>query len=165
VVAAAHARAVRLGATLGPFEAWLALRGLRTLGLRVRRQSEVAAALAQALVGMPGVARVHHPQLDGSSERERAARLLPDGSGGMLAFDLEGGRDAVQRLIDRLRLACFAASLGGVETTVSHPELTSHRGLTAAERERLGISPGTVRVSCGIEDPEDVIADFRQSLA
>jgi cystathionine beta-lyase/cystathionine gamma-synthase len=83
----------------------------------------------------------------------------------MLSFDLEDGREAVQRLLDRLRLARFAASLGGVETTVSHPEITSHRGLTPEERAQLGISPGTVRVSTGIEAPEDIVADFAQALA
>ncbi len=160
----ARSRAVRFGTTLGPFEAWLTLRGLRTLGLRVRRQSANALALAEALPGMPGVAAVHHPNLPGSAYRAVAARLLPEGTGGMLAFDLAGGRDAAQTLLDRLRLVRFAASLGGVETTVSHPELTSHRGLTAEEREQLGISPGTVRVSAGIEAPGDIVADFAQAL-
>ena len=159
VVAAAKARAVRFGTTLGPFEAWLALRGLRTLGLRVRRQSANADELARALPEMPGVTAVHRPG------GERVARLLPEGAGGMLSFDLAGGRDAVQRLLDRLQLVRFAASLGGVETTVSHPELTSHRGLTAEERRRLGISAGTVRVSTGIEAPQDIVADFAQALA
>jgi cystathionine beta-lyase/cystathionine gamma-synthase len=158
VLAQARARAIRLGTTLGPFEAWLALRGLRTLGLRVRRQSANADLLAIALGRMPAVTGVHR------ASGERVRRLLPEGSGGMLAFDVDGGREAVQRLLDRLRLVRFAASLGGVETTVSHPELTSHRGLTPAERGRLGIAPGTVRVSTGIEAAADIIADFQQAL-
>lgn len=165
VVAAARARGIRIGTTLGPFEAWLALRGLRTLALRVRRQSDNALALARGLRGLPGVSAVFHPGLDDSPYRERAARLLPDGTGGMLAFELAGGRGAVQSLLDRLQLARFAASLGGVETTLSHPEIASHRGLSSEERAALGITPGTVRVSAGIEDPEDLLADFERALA
>ncbi len=83
----------------------------------------------------------------------------------MMAFDLEGGRPAVQRMMDRFRLVAFAASLGGVETTISYPELTSHRSLSAAERAELGVGPGTVRVSVGIEDADDIVADFAQALA
>jgi cystathionine beta-lyase/cystathionine gamma-synthase len=89
---------------------------------------------------------------------------MPEGSGGMMAFDLEGGRDAVQRMIKRFKLVTFAASLGGVETTVSYPELTSHRSLSAEERAQLGVGAGTVRVSVGIEDPDDIVQDFAQAL-
>jgi cystathionine beta-lyase/cystathionine gamma-synthase len=155
----ARARSARTGTTLGPFEAWLALRGLRTLDLRMRRHSDSSLALARALELQAGVARVHHPLLQGPN------RLLPHGSGGMMAFDLAGGRDSVQRMMKRFELATFAASLGGVETTVSYPEITSHRSLSAAERAELGIGPGTVRVSVGLEDADDIIADFTQAIA
>jgi methionine-gamma-lyase len=164
LLAAARARSVRTGSTLGPFDAWLALRGLRTLEVRMRRHSDNGIALARALRTMPGVARVHHPLLEGSPSYEVAKRLLPEGAGGMLAFDLEGGRDAVQRMLTRFQMVRFAASLGGVETTVSYPEITSHRGLSPAERHELGVGPGTVRVSVGIEAAEDVIADFAHAL-
>jgi cystathionine beta-lyase/cystathionine gamma-synthase len=83
----------------------------------------------------------------------------------MMAFDLDGERDAVQRMLSRFRLVSFAASLGGVETTISYPEITSHRSLSAQERSELGVGPGTVRVSVGIEDADDIIADFSQALA
>jgi cystathionine beta-lyase/cystathionine gamma-synthase len=83
----------------------------------------------------------------------------------MMAFDLEGGRAAVQRMMSRFKLAAFAASLGGVETTISYPEITSHRSLTPEERAELGVTPGTVRLSVGIEDAGDIIADFAQALA
>jgi len=162
---AARARSGRTGTTLSPFDAWLALRGLRTLDVRMRRHSENALALARAMQSMPGVARVHHPLLQGSPSFEVAHRLLPDGSGGMMAFDLEGGRAAVQRMLERFKLVRFAASLGGVETTISYPEITSHRSMTAEERAELGVGSGTVRVSVGIEDPADIIADFNQALA
>src|SRR4029077_12688798 len=165
VVSAARARSVRTGSTLGPFDAWLALRGLRTLDLRMRRHSDNGIALARALRGMPGVTGVHHPRLEGSPSREVALRLMPDGTGGMLAFDLEGGRAAVQRMLSRFRMVTFAASLGGVETTISYPEITSHRGLSPAERAELGVGPGTVRVSVGIEAADDIVADFAQALS
>ncbi|HET7467813.1 MAG TPA: PLP-dependent transferase [Candidatus Dormibacteraeota bacterium] len=147
VIKSARSRLARTGATLGPFDAWLALRGLRTLEVRMLRHGENAVALARGLESMPGVSRVHY-----------------GGAGGMMAFDLEGGRDAVQRMMSRLRMVTFAASLGGVETTISYPELTSHRGLTPEERAELGIGPGTVRVSVGIEAADDIVADFAQAL-
>ncbi|TMC35188.1 MAG: hypothetical protein E6J28_12355, partial [Chloroflexi bacterium] len=155
----------RTGATLGPFDAWLALRGLRTLDVRMQRHSENALALAKAMKSMGGVRYVHHPLLEPSPTYAIAKRILADGSGGMMAFDLEGERDAVQRMISRFKLVTFAASLGGVETTVSYPELTSHRSMSLAERVELGIGPGTVRVSVGLEDPADIIADFQQALS
>ncbi|HYT12673.1 MAG TPA: aminotransferase class I/II-fold pyridoxal phosphate-dependent enzyme [Candidatus Nitrosopolaris sp.] len=165
LISAARARSVRTGSTLGPFDAWLALRGLRTLDVRMRRHSDNAIALARALPTMPGVARVHHPGLPGSTSHDVAVRLMPEGTGGMLAFDLEGGREAVQRMLSRIQMVRFAASLGGLETTVSYPEITSHRALSAEERARLGVRPGTVRVSVGIEAAEDIVADFAQALA
>lgn len=161
----ARARSARTGTTLGPFDAWLALRGLRTLDVRMRRHNENALALARAMRELRGVVRVHHPLLEDSPDYEIAKRILPDGSGGMMAFDLEGGRDAVQRMIDRFQLVKFAASLGGVETTISYPELTSHRSMSVKERAELGVGSGTVRVSAGIEDAEDIVADFSQALS
>lgn len=160
-----RARGVRMGTTLGPFEAWLALRGLRTLGLRMARHSTNSLRLAEGLAGLDAVERVHHPLLEGSPWEATARRLLPEGSGGMMAFDLAGGREAVQGMLGRLRMVRFAASLAGVETTISYPDLTSHRSLPPEERLALGITPGTVRVSVGIEDPEDVLEDFRQAIA
>ena len=165
VMSAARARSIRTGNTLSPFDAWLALRGLRTLDLRMRRHSDNGIALARALSGMPGVAAVYHPWLEGSPSREVARRLMPEGTGGMLAFDLDGGRAAVQRMLSRFKMVRFAASLGGVETTISYPEITSHRGFSPAERAELGVGPGTVRVSVGIEAADDILADFAQALA
>ena len=165
VVSAARARSVRTGSNLSPFDAWLALRGLRTLDVRMRRHSDNGIALARALRAMPGVAYVHHPLLEGSPSYETARRLLPDGAGGMLSFDLDGGREAVQRMLSRFQMVRFAASLGGVETTVSYPEITSHRALSPEERRKLGVTPGTVRVSVGIEAAEDILADFAHALS
>lgn len=165
MMGAARARSVRTGTPLGPFDAWLALRGLRTLDVRMRRHSDNSLALAHAMRGMNRVTRVYHPLLEGSPSYPVARRLLPHGAGGMMAFDIEGGRSAVQRMITRFELVTFAASLGGVETTIAYPEITSHRSLTPQERAALGVTPGTVRVSVGIEDPDDIVADFAQALA
>lgn len=165
VMGAARARVARTGATLGPFDSWLALRGIRTLDVRMRRHSENSLRLARALQSMPRVLAVHHPLLESSPSFPVARQLLRDGAGGMMAFDMEGGRDAVQRMIQRFQLVTFAASLGGVETTISYPEITSHRAMSPAERAELGVGPGTVRVSAGIEDADDIIADFAQAIA
>jgi len=164
LVEAARARVVRTGGCLGPFEAWLALRGLRTLHLRMRRHTDNAFRLAHGLTGLLGVEAVHHPLLEGSPYEAVARRILPEGAGGMLAFDLAGGRAAVQAMLSRFRLVRFAASLAGVETTISYPELTSHRSLTPEERLARGITTGTVRVSAGLEDPEDLLEDFSRSI-
>ena len=164
LMAAARVRSVRTGTPLGPFDAWLAVRGLRTLDVRMRRHTDNALALARAMRSMPGVAKIHHPLMEDSPSFAVATRLLPEGAGGMMAFDLEGGRAAVQRMMSRFQLVAFAASLGGVETTISYPEITSHRGLTPEERVQLGVGPGTVRVSVGIEAAEDIVADFAQAI-
>ena len=164
-MAAALKRSARTGTTLGPFDAWLALRGLRTLDVRMLRHSDNSLALARAMRSMRGVSRVHHPLLESSPSYAVAHRLLAHGSGGMMAFDLDGGRDAVQRMMERFRLVTFAASLGGVETTISYPEITSHRSMSPEERKALGVGAGTVRVSIGIEDAGDIIADFEQAIS
>ncbi|MGH7777735.1 MAG: trans-sulfuration enzyme family protein [Candidatus Dormibacterales bacterium] len=163
-MAGVRARAVRLGTTLGPFEAWLALRGLRTLALRMERVSQSSLSVAAALEGTAGVASVHHPLLPSSPDREVAARILPKGAGGMFAFDLEGGAEAARRMQAKLHMVRFAASLGGVETTVSYPVITSHRSLSEEARLRLGIGGGTARVSTGLEDPRDIVEDLLTAL-
>ena len=163
-VAEAHSRSARMGSNLSPFEAWLALRGIRTLAVRMRTAGANALAVAQRLSSLAPVERVHYPLLEGSPYEVLARRQLDGGGGAMLAFDLAGGRPAVQSMMERLRLVTFAASLGGVETTISHPEVTSHRSLSPEERAALGIGGGTVRVSVGIEAAEDIAADFEQAI-
>ena len=165
LVGRARERVVRTGASLGPFEAWLALRGLRTLHLRMRRHSDNAFALAHGLAGLPGVTGVHYPLLEGSPSEGLARLLLPQGAGGMLAFDLAGGRGAVQAMLTELRIVRFAASLAGVETTISYPAITSHAALAPEERLARGITPGTIRVSTGLEDPQDLLEDFTRSIS
>ncbi|MEU4114100.1 aminotransferase class I/II-fold pyridoxal phosphate-dependent enzyme [Kitasatospora sp. NPDC028055] len=154
-----------LGASADPFAAWLTLRGLQTLALRVRRHCDTALDLATRLAAHPAVDAVHYPGLPDHPDHELARRLLPDGHGGVLAFDLAGGREAARAFTESVRLAALAPSLGGVHTLVVHPASTSHRQLSDGELAAAGIGPGTVRVSVGIEHPEDLWADVEQALA
>ncbi|MFF2076585.1 trans-sulfuration enzyme family protein [Kitasatospora sp. NPDC058162] len=154
-----------LGASADPFAAWLTLRGLQTLALRVRRHCDTALDLATRLSAHPAVAAVHYPGLPDHPDHELARRLLPDGHGGVLAFDLAGGREAARAFTESVRLAALAPSLGGVHTLVVHPASTSHRQLSDEELAAVGIGAGTVRVSVGIEHPEDLWADVEQALA
>ncbi|HYL71697.1 MAG TPA: PLP-dependent aspartate aminotransferase family protein [Candidatus Dormibacteraeota bacterium] len=153
-----------MGVGLGPFDAWLALRGLRTAALRVERGSENAAALAKWLREAPGVGAVHYPGSRGGDDEERAARLLPDGRGPMLSFELEGGRDAAAAFVEHLEGVRLAPSLGDVATTISHPALSSHRSLSREQRAALGIGDGLLRVSTGIEPLESLRAEFAAAL-
>lgn len=155
------------GATLDPQAAWLALRGLRTLGLRVERQCANALALAQFLNSHPAVARVYYPGLATDPGHGLATRIFGGhGHGGVLAFDLIPATQAqAWAIMDRLRLALRAATLGDVATLVAHPMRASHRSLSPDQRAAIGIGDGLIRVSVGIEDAEDIIADFAQALA
>ncbi|MEU6927887.1 aminotransferase class I/II-fold pyridoxal phosphate-dependent enzyme [Streptomyces sp. NPDC046374] len=156
--------AVEQGATTDPFAAWLTLRGLQTLPLRIERQCANAAELGARLAAHPAVAAVRHPALAGHPDHEVAARLLPEGGGGVVSFDLAGGREAGRTFVEGVRLASLSASLGDVKTLVMHPASTSHRQLDAAALEAAGIGPGTVRVSVGIEHVEDLWTDLEQAL-
>jgi cystathionine beta-lyase/cystathionine gamma-synthase len=155
------------GALLGPFEAFLVNRGVKTLTLRLRQQCENAAALASWLAGHPGVTRVHYPGLPEHPQHELAARLLPGSySGAMLSFEIrDAGREEVFRLFDSFRMVLPATTLGDIYTEVSYPVMSSHREWSPAQLRRSGITPSLVRVSCGIEDISDIIADFDQALA
>lgn len=151
------------GGTLDPHGCFLLERGLKTLSLRMRRHNESAAALARALEDHSRVERVNYPGLESHPQHDRARRLL-DGYGGMLSFELAGGREAADRLLDELTLPAVAPSLGGVESLVTLPVTTSHRGMDREERQALGITDGLVRVSVGIEDPADLQDDFLRSI-
>jgi len=156
--------AVDLGMAADPFAAWLTLRGLKTLSLRMARHCETAGLLAGRLAAHPAVAAVHWPGLASHPDHEVASRLL-SGYGGMVAFDLAGGRAAGLRFVSALKLAAVAPSLGGAETLVLHPASTSHRQLDAAGLRAAGIGEGSIRVSAGLEHPDDLWADFEQALA
>jgi cystathionine beta-lyase/cystathionine gamma-synthase len=161
----ARAFAHTFGPTLGPFDAWLTLRGIRTLALRMQRHTNNALRLALSLERHKAITRVHYPELDSSPFRARAHRLLPAGAGALLSFEVAGGKPAIEAMVRRLRLVRLMPSLGNVATTISHPASTSHRGLTADERGRSGISESLVRCSVGLEHPDDLLADFEEALS
>uniref|UniRef100_UPI0008336080 trans-sulfuration enzyme family protein n=1 Tax=Actinomadura kijaniata TaxID=46161 RepID=UPI0008336080 len=148
--------AVELGSALDAHSAYLLLRGLATLPLRVRRQSDNARYLAERLAGHPAVTRVHHPSLPTHPQHDLAKRLLPEGSGGVLAFELAGGREAGRTFTEALQLALLAPSLGDVKTLAMHPASTSHAAVPPEDLASAGVTEGLVRVAVGIEHPEDL---------
>lgn len=153
------------GMTANPFECALALRGMATLPLRSARACESSLELARFLELHPKVARVHYPGLASHADHAIAGRLLGGGFGSIVTIDL-GSREAADAFIRNLQGRIpFAPSLGDVMTTLSHPVSTSHRGLSESERQALGITPGLVRISVGIEDPKDLRTDFDQALS
>lgn len=152
-----------LGGVANAFECWLALRGLQTLALRMERHCASAAVLASVLEGHPKVARVWYPGLESHPDHRVAARLLR-GPSGMMAFELEGGLEAGQRFQESLQVALVGASLGGVRTMVVHSASVTHTQLTREERLAVGITDGLVRVSVGLEDPDDLVDDFTRAL-
>ncbi len=156
-------RSLELGAALAPDSAWLVRRGVRTLHLRVERASANAAAIAGFLERHPGVRRVQYPGLESHPSHEVARRIL-DGYGGLLTFEVDGGRPGGEAVMDRVRLCVRATSLGGVETCISHPASTSHRQLTAEQLAEAGIGAGDLRLTVGCEDVDDLIADLEQAL-
>jgi len=164
-ISGARAFAHTFGPTLGPFDAWLTLRGIRTLAVRMERHTSNALALARFFQGHSAISRVHYPELDSSPFCGRARKLLPDGAGALLSFELAGGRPALDSMVSRLQLVRLMPSLGNVATTLSHPASTSHRGLDPTERVRAGISDGLMRCSTGLENIDDLIADFNRGLA
>ncbi|MEU2359109.1 aminotransferase class I/II-fold pyridoxal phosphate-dependent enzyme [Streptomyces noursei] len=165
--AAVHRRAwehsLEHGAVLDPFAAWLTLRGMQTLGLRIARQCENALVLAERLAAHPAVLAVHYPMLETHPDHEVARRQLT-GGGGLLAFDVAGGARAGRALMASVELASVNASLGDVRTFVLHPASTSHRQLAPEARAAAGIDEGTIRLAVGIEDVEDLWADLEQAL-
>jgi cystathionine beta-lyase/cystathionine gamma-synthase len=152
------------GQALDPMAAWLIERGMKTLAVRVARHNATGVAVAQWCAGQPAFSAVHHPSLPSHPDHEIARRLL-SGYGGMLGVELKGGAPAADRFLRALTIAAHAPSLGGVETLVSEPRLTSHASLTPAERKEAGIPDGFLRFSLGLEDADDLIADFARALA
>jgi cystathionine beta-lyase/cystathionine gamma-synthase len=152
------------GQALDPFAAWLIDRGLKTLPVRVERHNATGVAVAAWCAKQGAFTKVHYPGLPSHPDHTLAQRLL-GGFGGMLGVELKGGVRATERFLRALTIAAHAPSLGGVETLVSEPRLTSHAGLTAAQRAEAGIPDGFLRFSLGLEDPDDLIADFAQALA
>jgi cystathionine gamma-synthase len=152
------------GAALSPHDAYMLLRGMKTLALRIERQNASAARVAAWLEAHDGVEAVFYPGLESNVGHEIAARQM-SGFGGMLAFSLVGGFEAVRTALPKLRLAHRAANLGAVETVAGIPATTSHVECTASERAAMGIPEALVRLSVGIENPDDLIADLEQAIS
>lgn len=163
-IADARTMMIKCGGSLDPFASYLLIRGLKTLELRVQRACFNASQIAQALAGNPKIARVMYPGLAQNGGHVFAQRQMRD-FGMMVAIELKGGGRAAEKFIDSLKLWYLAASLGGVESTVSYPVLTSHVGLSRQRLQQMDVSSATVRLSVGIEDSADLIADLEQALA
>lgn len=153
------------GSAPDPFAAWLIARGIRTLPLRVERACRNAMSAAAFLSDHPKVSAVYYPGLPGHPQHELAKATLAEGFGGMVSYDLRGGGDAASGFVRALDMIKFAPSLGEARTTISHPAKTSHRSLTEDERTASGISDGLIRMSCGLESAEDIIADLDRALS
>jgi cystathionine beta-lyase/cystathionine gamma-synthase len=157
-------RLMRLwGQAIDPHAAWLVDRGMRTLALRMPRHNANGAAVAAWAESHPAVARVHYPGLESHPDHAHAKAVL-DGFGGMVGLELAGGAKAAERMLKRLKLVTHAPSLAGVETLISEPRFTSHKGISPETRAALGIPDGFLRLSCGLEEAEDIIADLQQAL-
>jgi len=154
---------VSIGATADPFAAFLTERGMKTLPLRIEKHNKNALAVAKFLDSHPAVEKVIYPGLPSHPHHELAVRIL-DGFGGMISFIVKDGDEGGQRFLAKLRYPVEATSLGGVESLIEMPFNTSHAPLTEAERIKVGIVPGFVRISVGIEDVEDLIGDLKQAL-
>ena len=151
-----------LGAVPSPFDCWLLLRGIKTLALRVERQSANAMTVAQALERSPAVKHVNYPGLESHPHRGTAAKQMRL-FGGMVSFEVSDEAVAL-KVLENLKIFALAESLGAVESLAEHPGRMTHASIPAAERERIGVAGGLIRLSIGIEDPEDLVADLEQAL-
>ena len=155
---------VLLGTQADPFSSWLVTRGIRTLDLRIKKQSRNAEALADALIRSPYVKKVNYPGLASHPQHDTAKSEFGPYYGGMLSFEVEDDREKMNLFLRSMNLAHYAMTLGGYRTTLSYPVLSSHSNMSREERMKMGISDGLLRVSVGIEEPDDIIRDFTQAL-
>jgi O-succinylhomoserine sulfhydrylase len=151
------------GPALSPFNAWVFLKGLETLSLRMRRHSSTASRIADFLVRQPPVRRVFHTSLSSHPQHALALRQQRD-HGGIVAFEVDGDRTTAWRIVDRVRLFSITANLGDAKSTITHPATTTHARITAEERAAMGIGEGLLRLSVGLEDPDDLVADLDHAL-
>ena len=154
-----------MGPALSPFNAFLFLQGIETLHLRVPRHSENAIAVARHLETHPGVEWVNYPGLKSHRDYDNARKYLPKGQGGILSFGIKGGYEAAVKFIDNVKLASHLANILDAKTLVIHPASTTHQQLSADEKKAAGVAPNMIRVSVGLEDIDDIIADLDQALA
>jgi O-succinylhomoserine sulfhydrylase len=151
------------GPALSPFNAWICLKGMETLRLRVEAQSATALGLARWLEAHPAVERVHYPGLESHPQHALAMRQQTAG-GPVLSFVVRGGREAAWRVVDATKLLSITANFGDTKSTICHPATTTHGRLTAAERTAAGVADGLLRLAAGLEDPDDIRADLERGL-
>ena len=156
--------AITFGLTMDPHQAWLVLRGIRTLGMRVERAQSNAIELAHWLEGHDEVSFVRYPGLSSHPQHELARRQM-SGPGSVIAFELRGGLEAGRILMDSVHMITLAVSLGGVESLIEHPASMTHKGMPPDQQRLQGITPGLVRLAAGCEDLDDLLADLSQALA
>ena len=154
-----------IGTGLGAFEAWLYLKSLETLALRVRAHSENALQVARWLEAQPAIARVYYPGLESHPQHALAAKQMHGGFGGMVSFDVKGGKEAAWRLIDHCDWLSNTGNLGDARTIITHPDSTTHSRVDAVEKARIGLGDGAIRLSVGLEDADDICAALAQGLA
>lgn len=152
------------GAVISPFDAWLLMRGLKTLSVRMERQQANAGKIARFLAEHPAVTNVYYPGLPSFPRADLVARQM-DGPGSMLSFEVAGGWSAAEAFLNRVRLCRLAVSLGDVTTLIQHPASMTHASVPIAERQRMGVTDGLIRLSVGLEDAADIVADLEQALA
>ena len=163
LIDAIHSTRTTLGCNLDPHAAWLLLRGIKTLAVRVVRQNQSALHIAQYLAAHPKVRQVHYPFLEGHPQRALAVAQM-SGGGGVLSFEVEGSGDDARRFVEGLRLFTLAPSLGGVDSLVTLPVITSHAMISAEQRQKMGVTGQLVRLSVGLENVDDLIADLERNL-
>jgi cystathionine gamma-lyase len=154
-----------VGAVLGPFDSFLALRGVKTLALRMQRACDSALEIARWLEAHPAIERVIYPGLESHPQHELAKRQMIGGFGGIISADVEGGLAPARRMLERTQLFTLAESLGGVESLIEHPAIMTHASIPPAQREALGITDGLIRLSVGIESTRDLISDLDAALS
>ncbi|MCI8342522.1 MAG: PLP-dependent transferase [Firmicutes bacterium] len=164
LIAKIHEMQVLLGTQADPFSAWLTCRGMRTMELRVKKQSQNAAALAAALEKSPYVLKVYHPSLESNPQHELAKKQFNGNYGGMLSIELPEDAAKMNKFMRSLNLCHYAMTLGGYRSSMSYPPMSSHSDMTKEERMAIGISDGLLRISVGIENEQDLINDFLQAL-
>ena len=163
-IARARETAIRMGPSLSPFDAWLTVRGIKTFGLRIERTCSNALAVARYLREHSAVQNVYYPGLETHPQHEIVRRTMRGIGGGMVSFELRGGRGTVGKFLKNLKLIRFAPTLGGVTTTISHPATTSHRALTPDQRREAGVTDSLLRLSIGIEELDDLMVELQRAL-
>jgi O-succinylhomoserine (thiol)-lyase len=152
-----------VGAVSGPFDSWLVLRGIKTLAVRMKKHEENAQKIAEFLSSHPKIKKVNYPGLKSHPQHELAKKQMT-GFGGMISFEVDGGKDLVKKIVESTKIFALAESLGGVESLIGHPDTMTHADVPPEKKKKLGITENLIRISVGIEDTNDLINDLKQAL-